>query len=70
MLSRCGFPCESTPGMNIIPAVQKLKVTMTKISGARIRRMIRKITSVVGTVEGMSIGVRCAARRRAQRCNT
>ena len=36
--------------MNIIPAVQKLNVVMTTISGPASGRISRKITSVVGTV--------------------
>ena len=54
--------------MSIIPAVQKLNVVTTTMSGIRIRRMIRKITSVVGTAVGMSAcAVGAAARRRVQR---
>ena len=56
--------------MNIIPVVQKLNMVMTTITGNRIRRMIRKITSVVGAVTGMSTTVRGPGeRRRVQRRN-
>ena len=56
--------------MNIIPVVQKLNMTMTTIMGNRMRRMIRKITSVVGAVVGMSTTTRGPDdRRRVQSRN-
>lgn len=55
MFSRYGLPSASKPGISIIPAPQKLNVVTTTIRGARSRRMIKKITSVVGTVFGMAV---------------
>ena len=56
MFSRYGFPSGSIPGISIIPAVQKANVVATKRSGILMRRMIKKITSVVGTDVGMLVG--------------